>query len=254
MANEEMKVNPNYEEKSLSFKDILHILRKHIIAIILFFVAGVGAGVGYTMVEAPEYVASATILASPDIINTTTATEYNGMAMLSETFVSFVKENVVVNDAVNSLKAEYPEVNANMIKGGISASCDNLIIKVSYSSDNPEKSVKFANAMVESVITISNITEGVDEKGQPVYKYRLLGGNLESLSPAEKGIKRSHTVKNVGIGAAIGVVLAALYVVLFELFDNSFRNEEELEQELNLPILSTIPSFTFDEDEKKGGK
>lgn len=254
MEEQVMRQANQVEEKSLSFKDILHIIRKHILGIIVFIALGVGAGVGYTVVEAPEYVATATVLASPEIINTTTAAEYNGMSMLAETFVSFVKENAVINEVVENIKADYPEATARDVKAGMSVSNDNLIIKVTFSSDDPEKSVKYANAIVDGVVTISSLTEGNDASGNPIYKYKLLGGNLEGLSPAEKGVKKSHAIKNVGIGGAAGLVIAALYVVIFELLDNSFRSEEELEQELNLPILSTIPYYNFDDEEKKGGK
>lgn len=253
MAEEVLRQEPQVEEKSLSFKEILHIIRKHIFGIIVFVAVGVAAGVTYTILEAPEYVATATIMASPDVMNTTTAAEYNGMSMLAETFVSFVKEDCVINEVVETIKPTYPEVTPGFIKSGLSVSNNNLIIKVSFSSDDPEKSVTFANAIVDGVVKISSIQDGIDEKGNPIYKYKLLGGNLEDLSRAEKGLKKSHAIKNVGIGGAAGVVVAALYVIIFELLDNSFRSEEELEHELNLPILSTIPYYDLDEENQKGG-
>lgn len=237
------------EDQGLSLKEIFHIIKKHLVAIILFIVAGVAAGIGYSYIEAPEYVASASLIAMPDqASNASTATEYNGMSMIAETFVSFVSENVVVNDVVDSLKGSYPDVTAKMVKSGMSVSNKNLIIKVSYYSDQPQKSIDFTNQIIDSVVKIANI----EENGSP--KYKLLAGNLQGLSDAEKATLNSHKLKNTAIAGAVGLVIAAAYTIIFELLDNSFRTEKEVETELDLPILSVIPFYNIDEESKKGGK
>ena len=115
------------EDKGLSLKEIFHIIRKHIIAIALFVIAGIAGGIGYSFIEAPEYIASASLIAMPEKTNTTTAAEYNGMSMIAETFVSFVSENVVVTKVKANLINDYPEVTEGMIRSGMSVSNKNLI-------------------------------------------------------------------------------------------------------------------------------
>lgn len=247
------------EDKGLSLKEIFHIIKKHFIAIALFIVAGIAGGIGYSIIEAPEYVANASLVAMPDSLNTTNAAEYNGMSMIAETFVSFVSENVVLDMVVENLKPTYDDVTTREIKNGMSVSNTNLIIKVKYFCDEPQKAIDYTNAIVESVVEASQIklddTIVKDAKGNdvPNYKYKLLAGNIQVVSNAKTATRNSHRMKDLAIGGAIGLVCAAAYTIIFELLDNSFRSEKEVETELDLPILAVVPFYNIEEETKKGG-
>lgn len=244
------------EEKGISLKDIFHIIKKHWIAISVFILAGFGAGLGYSFVETKEYVANASLIAMPDAIKTTTAAEYNGMSMIAETFVSFVSENVVINQVQKNIaeikdtnnEPVYGTVSYKAIRSGMSVSNKNLIIKVSYYSPDPQKSIDFTNAIVDAVVQVANSTTN------GVTNYKLLAGNLQSLSFAETAGLNSHRTKDALIGLAAGLVIAVIYTFLYELFDNSFKDEQEVERELGLPVLAVIPFYDIDkETAKKGG-
>lgn len=45
------------------------------------------------------------------------------------------------------------------------------------------------------------------------------------------------------IGFAMGLVLGGAFVLLFELLDDSFKRVEDLEEELGLPVIATIPKI-----------
>jgi capsular polysaccharide biosynthesis protein len=55
--------------------------------------------------------------------------------------------------------------------------------------------------------------------------------------------------KKCAIGAIIGLVIAAAYIILRNLIDVRIRSSEELIEKYNIPVLGSIPSF-----EIKGGQ
>lgn len=76
---------------------------------------------------------------------------------------------------------------------------------------------------------------------------------LVTAEVKDKPIKASAAgslgyAKKCSIGAIIGVVIAAAYIILRNLLDVRIRSSEELIEKYNIPVLGSIPSF-----EIKGG-
>ncbi len=76
---------------------------------------------------------------------------------------------------------------------------------------------------------------------------------LVTAEVKDKPIKASAAgslgyAKKCTIGAIIGVVIAAAYIILRNLLDVRIRSSEELIEKYNIPVLGSIPSF-----EIKGG-
>ena len=58
--------------------------------------------------------------------------------------------------------------------------------------------------------------------------------------------------KNTLLGCAVGLLLAVIYVTLLYLMDVRIKNEEDLTQLFDLPMLGQIPSFAENERKKAG--
>ena len=244
---DEERNNVSEESRGLTFKDILFIIRKHWIAIICFIVACTAAGFIWSKVEPPVYSSTGSMLVSYESGSTTLTQDYTFSNYISSTYVSFIKENVVMDKVSEKLKAEGKEFTTGQLKNNTSVSNNALIIKVSFKSNDPEVAKQVAQTIMEVAQEVANTEEG----GKAVY--HLLHDNLKVLSDAKNGVKVSHTLRNTAIGLAAGVVLALVYIVIRELSDNTFKSSEEIERILNLPVLAGIPDYHFD-DEKKGGK
>lgn len=270
------------ESRGLTFKDILFIIRKHWIAIVIFIVAGVVAGGVFTKVYStlrPKYTSTGTMLVSYDSSgsNQTISQDYTFSNYITNTYVAFIKEPVVLQKAAAQL-LNYDENNltddqlgeikvlAAQLKSGVSVSANSLLLKVSYTSRDPDDAQKTVQTVIKSAQAVADLPK-TDENGDIVYKkdsqgnptttpeplYRFLNGNLVPVSEAGKGTKDSHTIRDLAIGFGGGIVLAFAYVVLREMLDNTFKSTEEIERTLNIPVLAGIPDYHFD-DEKKGGK
>lgn len=266
------------EGRGLTFKDIIFIIRKHWIAIVAFIAVGFIGGMVFTNVYSrvrPQYTSTGTMLVSyeSDKSSSTITTDYNFSNYITNTYVAFIKEDAVLTKAAEKIKvlAENNEVTAavtaKQLKSNLSVSASSLILKVSYTASDKVD----ARVIVQTVIdTASEVADSpkTDEAGNIIYKkdsngndtteaepkYRFLNGNLTPVSQAKNGTAVSHTLRDTAIGLGAGVVLAFIYVLLRELFDNTFKSSEEIERLLNLPVLAGIPDYQFEDEKKKGGK
>jgi len=257
------------ENRGLTFKDILFIIRKHWIAILIFIALGTGAGFTWTKVEQsvkPVYQSAGTMLVSYEgNKDTAITTEYNFSNYITNTYIAFIKEEAVLSKAAAKLK-DNTTINkpmnftSGLLRSNLSVSANSLILKVSYTASDKDD----AKTIVQTIIdTASEVADSpkldeqgnvvLDAEGNPEPKYKFLNGNLTPVSEAKQGTQVSHTLRNTAIGLGAGVVAAFLYVLLRELFDNKFKSSEEIERMLGVPVLAGIPDYQFD-DEKKGGK
>lgn len=244
--DEENKNLAAEESRGLTFKDILFIIRKHWIAIVAFLVTCTAAGFIWSRVEPPTYKSTGTIMVSyKGSENTAVTTEYSFSNSITNTVVGFIKTNTVLDQVSAQTNIKRTEISKNLT---VTNSTGNLLITVSYTSSDAEQAEKVTNAIMDITVTTANQLDG---EGKPVY--HMLDGNLNVIDRAEKGLKVSHTLRNTAIGGGAGVVLAFLFVLIWELSDNTFKSSEEIERILNIPVLAGIPAYHFD-DEKKGGK
>ena len=234
------------ESRGLTFRDILFIIRKHWIAIVAFILACTAGGFVYSRLETPVYKSTGIIMVSyKGNENTTATTAYTFSNNITSTVVGFVKTNTVLDQVSPKVGIKRSVISKNLT---VTNSTGNLLITVSYTSSDPDESMKVANAIMDTVIETANQK---NEEGKAVHP--MLNENLSIIDYAEKGGKVSHTLRNTAIGLGAGVVLALGYVVIRELADNSFKSTEEIERMLDIPVLAGIPEYQFD-DEKKGGK
>ncbi len=256
MKNENNMNNATQEESGLSLVDVLLIIRKHLIAIILFVVCFSAAGMGlaiYKDKKSPKYTAYSTMVVAVSGESQLVPTQQYQLAYyMSTTFVEFIPEDVVLEPVAK--KHEKEGVTVGSLRGGLGIGIKNesLIIQLSFTSNNPEKSANILNDIMESTINIANTTK------DGIKKYPLLHSNISVLTEASKDkySLSSSKMKYTVVFFALGVVVAVTYVVLRELLDNSFKSTEQVEKELGLRVISSIPLYQFKEHNvtgKEGG-
>ena len=234
------------EGRSLTFRDILFILKKHWIAIIIFIFLGGAAGFTWTKVQqtiSPVYQSSGIIMVSTETSTSQTpaSADYTLANNLTNTVVAFIKTNAVLDN----VKAVQPDFKSNKLT--VTNTTGNLMITVKYSSKDPKESKVMVDTVMECAVTEANRLRTEDNK--PVY--HMLNDNLNIVDTAKEGKQISHTVRNLALGLGAGVVAAFLYVFIREMLDNTFKSSEEIERSLNIPVLAGIPDYHFDDEKKE---
>lgn len=240
------------EKNGLTFSDLLYIVRKHliviIIAVVVFTIAGFGFG-KYKNISNPQYIAKGSMMVSVEQVeNTNNYQQYQISQYLKDTFVVFVTKDVVMQAASEKILEQYDvKIAPRALKSNftIELSGDSLIMDLTYTSNDAKKSVAILNAIMEAAVETANET---DENGKE--KYKFLHENIVILDAANENnvSQTSNTMKYTVIFFALGVVVAFLYVLVRELTNNKFKDTEEVERMLGLPVLAGVPDYEFPED------
>ena len=243
--DDEKVINTGEETRSLTFRDILFILRKHWIAIVIFIFLGGAAGFTWSKVQqsiSPVYKSQGVIMVetSTSVNQNPASADYTLANNLTNTVVEFIKTNAVL-DHVRDAQPDFKAKNL-----AVSNTTGNLMIKVSYSSKDPEVSKNMVDAVMNAAVEEANRIEPVENK--PFY--HMLNDNLKIVDPAKQGVQTTHATRNTALGLAAGVAVALVYVFVREMLDNTFKSSEEIERTLNIPVLAGIPDYHFD-DEKE---
>ena len=214
---------------------------------IKWIVASVALGVllfaSYAYFFVPEQYTSSSLLyvrnmASETQANSATASNLSAAEYLANTYAVVMKTEPVLSKAHTRLGGA---ISMSELKGMVSSSLveDTTLLKVSVKHGDPEKARLACSAMAYAIAdTFPTVT-----------------GEVTSAKVVEDATVAVQTAPNVTrnalIGALLGLVLSVAVVLLREFLDNTIRDKESLQMQIDVPVLGEIPSFTPGE---KGGK
>ena len=112
-----------------------------------------------------------------------------------------------------------------------------------------------ANAGEEGSVVVNNVRLGKGDYGynarEDKYENMKESGIIDPAKVPTHRYTPSYR-KNAFMGCAAGLLLAVVYVTLLYLMDVRIKNEEDLTQLFDLPMLGQIPSFAENERKKAG--
>jgi len=246
--------NEKVVNDGISFAEILYIVKKHLIAIVLFVVVLTGCGFTASKIKnkvSPTFEGSSSMMVSVDAQSTSLSltSAYQLSSYLTDTFVVFIKEDVVIDMAVETLNATYPEITSKNLKQDLEVAMksDSLIMELTYTGSSKQKVADVLNTVMNCVYDVANKVNGTE----PAYK--MLNGNIAIVDKAElsKIEQKSSTLKYTLVFFAIGVVAAFIYVLLKEMLDKRFKDSDEVEKLLDVPVLATVPEYEVNTKEEK---
>ncbi len=214
-----------------------------ILIVLIFMLLGVIYTIGFVT---PKYTSSTTLLLatsenSTDKSSTITTTDVTLNSKLVSTYSALVQSKSVLRQVISNLgiKISEDELKNNIT---VTQEKDTEIIKISVSNTNANTAEKVANE-VAKVFT---------EKIQEIYKIN----NVQIVDTAEIETEPSNInhPKDVIIFTFIGIVVSAGYVLIANMLDTTVKTAEEVEKEFKVPVLATIPLYSFDPAKNKGGK
>lgn len=173
--------------------------------------------------------------ASGEIVRTSNTSKMNYAMKMLPTYIELMKTNEFYNSVVNELnKSLNSSYTISVIRNAIEIAEieDTAMFTVSVTTTNAELSYNIARQLEISIPEMMSKTNSA----------------LVQSSVADKAIKAS-TAGSLGypqkcaIGAVIGILIAAIFVILRTLFDVRVKSSEELSDKYNIPVLGSIPDF-----------
>lgn len=226
-------------EKTMSTAKVLSVLKKYALAIAAFVIMGGAVGAAYTyLFMTPVYEAQAQILinkepeedaapgtgleANLEYINT-----YN-VIIMSAPILEQVIEEADLNQTVEELQAQ---------------------ITVAGENESQVASITVEDTEAKTAVTIANTTARVFEREVPSI---MSVDNVSVLAPAKLADAEEpvspQPLFNIAIALLIGAMIGIGFAFVREYFDRTIKEEEDIENELGLPVLGTI---TFIADQKQ---
>ena len=224
------------EEQVISISEIIDAVKKRWKIIALTTVlATVVSGIFSFFVISPTYEASTKIFigkegAESEGYNSSDVSMYQN---LIKTYSELIKTKDLVNKAINN--SQY-DLSVNSVLNGITVNTltGTQILQISYQSKSPS----IAKNILES-ITNEFITKAEE---------LVPNGNVKILESVElpKNPVAPNKTMNIAIAFILGMMVGFGIVFLLEYLDNTYKNKEQLEKDLDIPVLGVIPMSDLD--------
>ncbi len=234
------------EESGITLKDIFYIIKKNIIVILSIIVAVLIIGSVYTFkIQKPVYQSSAEVMVSASSSDIE-GQNYSLASYLTNTFVAYFKSDLVLDEVVNKLNEQNITVSSSELKNNLDISIvnDSLILELDYTSPSINNSKIILNTIIDTAIEITN-KENISE---------LLKDKIMVFSYGKDGQRVSKTMMNLALSLVIGVVIAFLYVLIKNAFDDTFKSKKDIEVVLNIPVIASIPHYEVKETKENESK
>jgi capsular polysaccharide biosynthesis protein len=235
--------------EELDLKQLFKIFwnkRLHIIAIVLVFLI-IGAIYTFTFVK-PKYQAYTTlVLAQSDVMvpesdnqQGITQSELTLNQKLVPTYSELVKTKNVLREVIRELRLNIDEED---LRKNVSVKLveDTELIKITVTNKDPADAKDIAN----------KIAEIFSDRVSEIYKIN----NVTIVDEAEEATEPCNInhLKDLAIFMVIGLVVAVVYVLLTNLLDTTVKSAEDIEKELDVSVLVSIPTIKDDSKLNKGG-
>jgi capsular polysaccharide biosynthesis protein len=221
-------------EETISLKELLATLKKRLVMILLItMTAGLVSGVVSYFFLTPIYQASTQILVNQEKSDQSffNPSEVQTNLQLINTYNVIIKSPAILDKVI---VRQGLDMTAGQLNGKITVASekDSQVVNISVQDEDPKVAAEIANS-IASVFQ----TEIKDIMKTNVNNVSILAKAevVENQSPI-----KPQPVLNVAIAIVVGLMAAVGLAFLLEYFDNTIKNEQDIEKILELPILGVI--------------
>ena len=204
------------EEQVISISEIFEALKKRWILIVsITLVATLISGVLSFFVIKPTYETSTKVFIGKEESNLEgyNTNDIQMYQKLLQTYAETIRTNEVIQAAINNTNAD---LTVSAVKGALTVTpvSDTQILQIKYQNKSPE--------VAKELVPNGNVRV------------------IEAVQLPENPVAPNKTM-NVAIAFLLGLMVSVGLVFLIEYLDNTFKNKENLERELDIPVLGVIP-------------
>ena len=220
------------EEKVIIISEIFEALKKRWILIVsITLVATLISGVLSFFVIKPTYETSTKVFIGKEESNQEgyNTNDIQMYQKLLQTYAETIKTNEVVQAAINS--TNNADLTVPAVKGALTVTpvSDTQILQIKYQNKNPEVAKEVLESITNEFVILA--------------KELVPNGNvrvIEAVQLPENPVAPNKKM-NVAIAFLLGLMVSVGLVFLIEYLDNTFKSKEELERELDIPVVGIIP-------------
>lgn len=225
------------ENKGISIVELLSVLLNRWWVVLMGIIIGVGLSYALAFhVIKPKYKATTEILLQVK----TPSGEFSSLETqrMIATMTDFMKSDMVAENVVEFLSGD--EFTPKDIQNGlqVKSSTTSFFLKLSFVSGDRDLATVVVNQIAHSAHDLANSTTSTVLKDSFIITSEARDASYTSPN------KRLYLMAGFMLGAIVGAII----VLLFEFGRFTYRNEEEIENDLKVQVIGTIAEF-----EIKGG-
>lgn len=221
------------EEQVIRLDELFEALKKRwLMIVVITLLATLASAVFSFFIIKPQYEASTKVFIGKDEGENQSYSQNDVMMYqkLMKTYSEAIKTKDLVSKSLKgtSLNLEPEEVLNNLTVVSVT---DTQILEIKYKSKNPKEAQVVIEEIAEEFINTS--------------KELVPNGNIkiiEAVELPEKPVSPNKKM-NIAITFLLGLMVSVGLAFLLEFLDNTFKNKEQLERELDLPVLGSIPNM-----------
>ena len=219
------------EEQVISLSEIFEAIKKRWIMIVAITLAAtLVSGILSFFIIDPIYEASTKVFIGKDE-GDNGAYSSNDIQMyqkLLQTYAEAIKTKDLVGRAINNLSYDLEEKDV-VDYLTVTPVTDTQILQIKYKSKDSQEAKDVLKSITDEFIVTA--------------KELVPNGNvrvIEEVELPEEPVSPNKAM-NIAIAFLLGIMVSAGLVFLFEYLDNTYKNKEQLEKELDIPVLGAIP-------------
>lgn len=220
-------------EETVDLSKLLLILKKNLKYLIILPIVFLVLSMVITFVfMTPKYSSSTQVLVNEkETDNQMMAQQVQSNLQLVNTYSEIIKSPRILDKVSKNLNGKY---SSKELSGMLTVSnqAESQILNISIENKDQQAASKVANEIANVFSKDVSKIMNVD--------------NVSILSKADNdGSKVSpKPFINAVVGIFLGLIIALIIIFLKEILDKRIKNEEDVEEMLNLPVLGTIQDFS----------
>jgi len=220
------------EEQVISLGEILEVLKKRwkMILIITLLATLVSGLVSFFLIS-PKYEASTKLFIGKEA-GAEKGYDQSEIAMyqkLMKTYSEAIKTRDLVGRAIKSANSNLTEDEV-LEKLTVVTVADTQILQIKIDDKDPNMAATMVQSITNEFVTTSKVL--------------VPNGNIkviESVKVPETPVSPNKKM-NIAIAFLLGLMVSVGVSFLLEFLDNTYKNREQLEKELEIPVIGTIPN------------
>ena len=222
------------EEQVISISEIFEaIKRRWIIIVAITLTATIISGIISFFVIDPVYEASTKVFVGKEENDNAAynSSEINMYQQLLQTYAQAIKTKDLVNRAISGLKYDGLEARNVVESLTVNPISNTQILQIKYQSKDPNEAKDVLKSVTDEFIVTA--------------KELVPNGNVRVIEEVElpQNPVSPNKKMNIAIAFLVGLMVSVGLVFLLEYLDNTYKNKDQLEKELGIPVLGAIPDI-----------
>lgn len=220
------------EEQVISLSEIFEALKKRWIMIVaITLTATIISGIISFFVIDPVYETSTKVFIGKEESDNAAynSSDISMYQQLLQTYAQAIKTKDLVNRAISRLN--YDELEAVDVVNSLTVNpiASTQILEIKYKSNNPKEAKDVLKNVTDEFIVMA--------------KELVPNGNVRVIEEVElpENPVSPNKKMNIAIAFLLGIMVSVGLIFLLEYLDNTYKNKDQLEKDLGIPVLGAIP-------------